>query len=61
MTDPIDIGEPRPATREYLRTVRIGMPIDFALYGELITLISTRWPDAKLTRDGIHIPEHSEQ
>lgn len=56
-TTPQDAAYHQAAQRQYHRTIDIRTPIDLALYGELLTLITDRWPGAKLTRDGIYVPE----
>lgn len=51
----------RSQQNKALRTIHIRTPMELGLYGELLTLITTRWPDATLTRDGIYIPPQEEQ
>lgn len=45
------------AQEDTLRTIRIALPMDAKLYGELLTLITDRWPGSKLAHGGIYIPE----
>lgn len=37
-----------------LRRIRIGLPMDAALFGEVMTLITDRWPGTTVTGDGHH-------
>lgn len=46
------------AREDELRTIRIGLPLDAKLYGQLLTLITDRWPGSTLAGGGIRIPEH---